>query len=313
MNNGNNTHPVICFGEILWDVLPDERKPGGAPMNVAYHLHKLGISSQVVSSIGNDRAGDELCAFLEQAGLSLDFIQVHNSYPTSEVLARIGENHEVSYEIVQPVAWDAISWHEGYKTAMAGTGAFVFGSLSSRDAVSRKTLEKMLDYAPYRIFDVNLRAPHYTQQVITGLLERCDMVKLNIAELLLIANWFEPVCKQEDQGVGVLFGRFALKEILITKGSSGASYYTRHLRYDYPAYPVRVADTIGSGDAFLAAFIAMKLRDEPLENVLDYAVAMGAFVTSQSGACPEYSRPEFNRFIWKRTLPDIRNTHNGTA
>lgn len=300
MKNLNTS--VVCFGEVLWDVLPTGRIPGGAPMNVAYHLHKLGINSQIISSIGDDVAGTNLVAFLQTVGLPADYIQVSQQYATSEVLASINDHNEVSYEIVYPVAWDKIGWQPQLADMVSKADAFVFGSLSSRDSVSRQTLLRLLDVAKYRVFDVNLRAPHYTVDLVTDLLKRAEMVKLNTSELLQIAQWYNAGCQTEADCIEVLFREFEVQEILITKGGTGASYYTPSYRYDYPAYKISVADTIGSGDAFLAAFLAMKLADEPTEVALDYAVAMGAFITSQSGACPEYVKYDLNRFIRQRKL-----------
>ncbi|PWK79707.1 fructokinase [Mucilaginibacter oryzae] len=293
---------VVCFGEVLWDVLPDRRIPGGAPMNVAYHLHKLGVRSHIVSSIGKDKAGADLTGFLHSIGLSTAHVQINDHHATSEVLASIGDHNEVSYEIIYPVAWDKISWDENLAELVDQSEAFVFGSLGSRDPKSRNTLMKMLDYAKYCVFDVNLREPHYSVQTISDLLSRADLVKLNANELSLIAGWFDESRETESECVNLLFSQFQLKEVLITKGSTGATYYTPQYRYDYPAYKINVADTIGSGDAFLAAFLAMKLKNEPLEITLDHAVAMGAFITSQSGACPVYSKYDLGRFIWRKKL-----------
>jgi fructokinase len=309
MKNINTS--VVCFGEVLWDVLPTGRIPGGAPMNVAYHLHKLGADSKMISSIGNDVAGANLVVFLKTVGLSTDHIQLNQQFATSEVLASINDNNEVSYEIVYPVAWDKIAWQPGLAEMVSKANAFVFGSLSSRDNTSRETLLKLLDVANYRVFDVNLRSPNYTVGLVTDLLNRADMVKLNTSELIQIAQWYDANCQTEAQCIELLLCEFNVREILITKGSTGASYYTTSYRYDYPAYKISVADTVGSGDAFLAAFLAMKLSDEPVEVALDYAVAMGAFITSQSGACPEYSRYDLGRFIWKKKLfsqnPNLMN------
>ena len=294
---------VVCFGEILWDNLPTGRRPGGAPMNVAYHLHKLGIDSQLISSIGNDLAGMELMEFLNNIGVKSDIVQIDRVHDTSEVQASVNpDNHEVTYEIIAPVAWDFISWQPNFETLLKDAQAFVFGTLSARNTVTRNTLYQMLEHSAYRVFDVNLRAPHYSPEVIEALLQRSNLVKLNSSELLLIAQWYNPTCVKEAECVEVLFDRFNIEEVIITKGSHGATYYTSLFRYDYPAYSVNVADTIGSGDSFLAAFLAMKLGDEPVEITLDYAVAMGAFITSQAGACPQYSKFDLERFIWKKKL-----------
>jgi len=303
MKHGQSNKPVVCFGEILWDNLPTGRRPGGAPMNVAYHLHQLGLNSQLISSVGDDQPGRELLGFLKKIGLETSLIQTNAEHATSEVLASVNEsNDEVTYEIIYPVAWDYISWQPEFEALLKASQAFVFGTLSARNAASRETLRRMLSHATYRVYDVNLRAPHYSQEVIDALLRNADLVKLNSAELMLIARWYDPACRKEGEGVEALFKYFKMKEIIITKGSMGATYYTPSFSYDYPAYQVKVADTIGSGDSFLAAFLAMKLGDEPVDLTLDYAVAMGAFITSQPGACPPYSQFDLNRFIWKKKL-----------
>jgi len=160
----------------------------------------------------------------------------------------------------------------------------------------------LLDKAKYKVFDVNLRSPHYSKELVGELLSKADIVKLNAAELILIAEWYSPGCQSEEKAVQFLMERFDIGELLITRGGEGASYYTPHFRYDCAAYKVDVADTIGSGDSFLSAFLTMKLRNEPIEVALDYSVAMGAFVTSKSGACPEYSKSDFERFIYEKKL-----------
>lgn len=296
---------VVCFGEILWDMLPTGKKPGGAPMNVAYHLHKLGLDSQFISCVGNDEGGRELIGFLQEIGLPTEHIQINNTQKTSEVLATINEHHEVSYDIVYPVAWDYIAWQPALENVLRHADAFVFGSLAARDETSKATLLKMLDYCRYKIFDVNLRAPHYTTSLIETLLKKADLVKLNGAELHLIGEWFGTGLQTETDMVEMLFNQFGVKEVLITKGSTGASYYTPQLQYNYPAYKITVKDTVGSGDSFLAAFISMKLVDEPLEEILDRAVALGAFITTQTGACPPYSKYDLTRFIWEKQLNAI--------
>jgi fructokinase len=294
---------VICFGEVLWDNLPEGRKPGGAPMNVAYHLHQLGMDSQLISRVGNDPDGVALLDFLTEIQLPVNRIQIDELHDTSIVQASIdNKTLEVSYEIVAPVAWDFISWKPEYIPLLDEADAFVFGSLGARNPVSRKTLYKMLEYGNYHVFDVNLRAPHYEPNVIDELLKKANLVKLNSSELLMIAGWYNKKCIKEEEAVDMLFNRFRMAEMVITKGSVGATYYTANYRYDYPAYPTVVADTIGSGDSFLAAFLAMKLSDQSVETTLDYAVAMGAFITAKPGACPPYSKFDFNRYLWKKKL-----------
>lgn len=296
---------VVCFGECLWDMLPAGRKPGGAPMNVAYHLNRLGIESYMVSRVGADQLGKELKSFLEKMKLSTAYIQEDTNYPTSEVIATVGDNHEVSYEIIQPVAWDFIAYGKETATLIESADLLVFGSLVARNEVTRNTLYQYLEHAKLKLFDVNFRAPHYEFKTIDYLLKRADIVKLNEHELRLIGAWLGSSSGKEQEDVNRIQDTYRLNEIIVTKGGAGASYYTPTERYDYKAYSVTVQDTIGSGDSFLAAFVAQKLLGKSIDDMLDYAAALGAYVTSQPGANPDYKPTDLNRFIWEKQLEKL--------
>ena len=293
---------VVCFGEILWDNLPGGKKPGGAPMNVAYHLNQLGIESCMISRVGNDANGHELLDFLRSKGLRTDFCQFDENLPTSTVEVLIGADNEVSYDIVKPVAWDNIENRGNLESLVSTADAFVFGSLAARHSVSYLTLHSLLEQAKYKVFDVNLREPHFSATSISQLLRKTDLLKLNVHELNLITGWFDQSCKLEWEKIKVLQNRFGIGEIVVTKGSAGASYYTENAQCNYPSYKVTVNDTVGSGDSFLAAFLSQKLIGENIENILSYASALGAYVTMQAGACPEYKKYDLERFIWKNEL-----------
>ncbi len=299
--NGENKK-VVCFGEVLWDMLPTGKKPGGAPMNVAYHLNRLGIHSTIISRVGDDEDGADLNGFLAHIGISTSFVQTDNQYQTSKVLASIGDDNEVKYDIVAPVAWDFIAYEDRFSTLLEEADVLVYGSLVARNETSRNTLLKLLEKAKYRLFDVNLRAPHYTPAIIDQLLRKADAIKLNIHELAEVSGWLGNRSGNEYTGIGLLQDQYGLQEIIVTKGAQGASYYTPLSRHDYPAVPVQVKDTVGSGDSFLAAFLTQKLRGETSENMLAFATALGAYVTTQSGACPPYSRTDLNRFMWEKYL-----------
>jgi fructokinase len=292
---------VVCFGEVLWDILPEGKRPGGAPMNVAYHLHKLGLNSKIISRIGDDKLGEALQDFIKSIGLGLETIQIDNKHATSAVIATVTEAHEVSYEIVYPVAWDFIGWEPFFEQLLKESEAFVFGSLASRNDDSSTTLLEMLKYARYKVFDVNLRAPHFSFEVIDRLISQADLLKLNAAELEMICKWYDAKLEGEALQVAFLFKHFDIKEVLITKGAAGASYYTPDANYDSVSFKVKVSDTIGSGDSFLAAFLAMKLKGEHPQKALNYAVGMGAFITAHSGACPDYEIADFEAFLSQHT------------
>ena len=229
--NGENKK-VVCFGEVLWDMLPTGKKPGGAPMNVAYHLNRLGIHSTIISRVGDDGDGADLNGFLDHIGISTAFVQTDNQYQTSKVLATIGDDNEVKYDIVAPVAWDFIQYEDRFSTLLQETDVMVYGSLVARNETSRNTLLKLLEKAKYRLFDVNLRAPHYTPAVIDLLLQKADAIKLNIHELAEVSGWLGNRSGNEYTGIGLLQDQYGLREIIVTKGAQGASYYARSTRND---------------------------------------------------------------------------------
>ena len=194
----NTNNQILCFGEILWDNLPSGPVPGGAPMNVALHLSRFGISSSVASSIGNDKKGADLITFLKQSGLRTDLVQVHETLPTSEVLVFLDEHNTASYEICEPVAWDGIALTPELIDEAKSSTAIVFGSLASRNSTTRNTLIKLLENNILKIMDVNLRPPYDTEANVKPLLEIADIVKLNDDELMKISAWYNLSGTLED-------------------------------------------------------------------------------------------------------------------
>ncbi|TXK44852.1 carbohydrate kinase [Pontibacter qinzhouensis] len=291
---------VVCFGEVLWDMLPMGAKPGGAPMNVAYHLNQLGLTTHLVSRVGHDEPGRKLLSILNGWGLSTALCQLSPDQPTSEVHVVLREQNEVHYDILFPVAWDYISLQPEVEPLLAQADALVFGSLSTRNEQSRKTLYAMLEMSRYNVFDVNLRVPHYKPDIIRHLLSKTNLLKLNTAELEILAGWYHGNCSTEEEQIQVLQDAFPIGEILVTKGSRGASYYTAFTKLDCSAFGVTVADTVGSGDSFLAAFLAKKLQKEAPDVALAYAAALAGFVTMHHGACPTYDTATLEAFMWRK-------------
>lgn len=298
IKTGDLTKPsVFCFGEILWDNLPSGRMAGGAPMNVAYHLNKAGAHSNLISRTGNDQSGAELISFCSNIGLPVNLIQTDQIHATGEVIGKVTANHEVVYDILLNVAWDYIAYKPELKQLVQTADAFVFGSLAARNSTSRDTLLQLLETASFRIFDVNLRAPHYSTDVLKILLEKTDLLKLNENELPLIAGWLYKTDAPEADSISFLQQTFSIPEIIVTKGAEGASYYTKTASFKGDAYPITVADTVGAGDSFLAAFLYKKLIGSSEDETLDYALATGAFIAEKNGACPPYTKDDLNNFI----------------
>jgi len=207
------------------------------------------------------------------------------------------DNHEVVYDILPDAAWDYIAYDEHSGQLAATADAFVFGSLASRNSVSRETLLHLLESAKFKVFDVNIRPPHYSKEVLTLLLQQANLLKLNSDELNLLTEWFYKKGAKETDSIKQLQQSFGIDEIIVTKGAAGASYYHTTAAYHGSAYAVKVADTVGAGDSFLAAFIYKKLIGDAIPDVLNYALAMGAFIASQKGACPAYKPADLDNFI----------------
>lgn len=287
---------IVCFGEVLWDIFPEGSRAGGAPFNVAYNVHKMGIDVKVLSKTGNDDLGEKLRKQIKKWGISTQLIQTDAHYPTSTVIAKIDEHNEATYEIIDNVAWDHINYVVAHNELVANAEALVFGSLSSRNEKTRNTLLKLLDTAKLKIFDVNFRPPFVDAELIKTLLYKADIVKINKSELHHIIELIGEEFKTEEEAVKGIQKYFGVDEVVLTKGSEGAAYFVYDKHYTLPAIPIAVADTVGSGDAFLSGFISKRIFNENPEEILRNAVSLGAFITSKSGACPDYDYSEFEDF-----------------
>jgi fructokinase len=283
-----NENYIVCFGEVLIDNLPHGRRLGGAPLNVCYHLNKSGFAAIMVSQVGDDDLGRELLERVLDLGVDPSFIDLTSQHPSSSVEVEIDQEGNTSYDIVGPVAWDALTYSETVAKLISRSAAFVFGSLVARSASSRETLFRYLDSARWPVFDVNLRPPFVEKELILDLIGRCKTLKVNEEELNSIACWLSPDVEGPN-ALGRLFNRYPnLQEILLTRGAKGAVYKNRTEETSRQVEPIKVKDTVGAGDAFLAGFLARKFRGAAAGDALTYAIALGSYVATQSGACPEY-------------------------
>lgn len=288
--------PVISFGEILWDLLPTVSLPGGAPMNVAYHLKKLGMNPAVISRIGLDDYGKGLIQLLEKNDMSTDFVQMDFELPTGIVNATAGDHNEIVYDIIRPVAWDNIQWGDSFESLLADDAYFIFGSLIARNKESRDTLFRLLEIAKRKVLDINLRPPYFSRDIAEKLLQDLTLLKLNLAELELITGWFTDYKNHIDR-IKVLQNRFNIPNIIVTRGSEGSVLYTEGTLYEHPGFKVEVADTIGSGDASLAALLVKLSAGASPAEALEFSSALGALIATYSGGCPDYEVEEIYALI----------------
>lgn len=292
----NKTPYIVCFGEVLWDVFPEGSKAGGAPFNVAYHVYKTGTDVKMLSRIGNDELGRKLTDQIKNWGITADYIQIDHEHPTSTVIAKIDEDNEATYEIINHVAWDYIDFLPEHEKLVSEAGAFVYGSLSARNPKTRETLLKLLEFSKLNIFDVNFRPPFIEVDLIKELLHKADIVKMNKAEMRRIMEFLDKEYVSEDESAAYIRNHFDIKEIILTKGSKGARYFAGNSNYSFPAVPIQIADTVGSGDSFLSGFISKRIQGKSPEEIMNEATALGAFITSKHGACPDYTYEEFQQF-----------------
>ncbi|WP_423146903.1 carbohydrate kinase family protein [Rubrolithibacter danxiaensis] len=282
-------YKVVCFGEILWDRFGDVKKAGGAPMNVAFHLNKQGISTELISAVGADENGNELLTFLREQGLTTSYVQTHSVLQTGVVDVYLDEKQQATYNIVKPVAWDAINYSEKAGELIRNADAVVFGSLACREETSKQTLLKLLAQAKFKVFDMNLRFPHFTTELLEELLLLSDIVKLNEDELNYINELYEIKGWSEQEQLNFLLQKYRMQLICVTLGGDGAMVWDGATLYKHPGYTIEVADTVGAGDAFLASFINGILKKEPIETVLEKSCAAGALIASLPGANPHYT------------------------
>ncbi len=289
----NRPRPVLCFGEILWDFLPRGLFPGGAPFNVGYHLHQLGIPVQPLSGIGRDKLGDELVRRLRDWQISTDGVTFHAGLPTGTVVAKTAANGDATYTITPSVAWDQILISEDVIRLAVNARAIVFGSLALRSPVNRTSLDRLDEVMPadaWRVFDVNLRPPHDDLDLVRSLAGRATLLKLNAEEaarVVLNADQEEP--GSEEALARALSLECGCPSVCITAGSRGAGLLENGTWHWEDGRPVDVVDTIGAGDAFLARLLAHLLEQDrsPAESLAS-ACRHGEWVASQFGATPAY-------------------------
>lgn len=280
---------VVGMGEALWDVLPEGKKIGGAPANFAYHVSQFGLPSCVVSAIGDDALGKEIVENFTSKGLNQLLAEV--PYPTGTVQVEIDQAGVPQYEIKENVAWDNIPYTKQLDELARKTQAVCFGSLAQRNVVSRTTINKFLDAMPKKedtlvVFDVNLRQGFYNKDILCNSMRRCNILKINDEELVTISRMFGyPGIDLQDK-CWILLGKYNLKMLILTCGINGSYVFTPGNVSFQPTPKVEVADTVGAGDSFTAAFIAAILKGKSVNEAHTLAVQTSAFVCTRKGAMP---------------------------
>ena len=283
------TDIIVGLGEALWDVLPEGKKLGGAPANFAYHTRQFGFNSVAVSAVGEDKLGDETLAALDEKGLEYNMARV--PYPTGTVQVTLDEEGIPTYDIRENVAWDNIPFTPELEGLARNCRAVCFGSLAQRNVVSRETIHKFLDTMPsdngrLKIFDINLRQNFYTKEVLCDSLRRCNVLKINDEELVIIGRMFDYPGLDMRNKCWLILGKYNLDMLVLTCGTNGSYVFTPGNVSFQETPRVEVADTVGAGDSFTGAFCSGILSGMPVAEAHKLAVDVSAYVCTQSGAMP---------------------------
>ena len=280
---------VIGLGEALWDVLPEGKKLGGAPANFAYHAGQfLGqANTMAISALGEDKLAEETIAALEEHGLQYTMPRV--PYPTGTVQVQLDEQGIPTYDIRENVAWDNIPFTPEIEAIARNCRAVCFGSLAQRNVVSRENIHRFLDATPedcVKIFDINLRQNFYTKEVIQESMRRCNILKINDEELVIIGRMFGYPGLDIENKCWLILGKYDLDVLVLTCGTNGSYVFTPGQMSFQETPKVEVADTVGAGDSFTGSFCAAILNGKPVAEAHKLAVKVSAFVCTQNGAMP---------------------------
>jgi fructokinase len=285
---------ALTFGEALFDVIKGSAHLGGAPLNLAMHLAKLGANPAVITAVGKDELGKILLSKAKEVGVDTSYILIDEKRPTGTVTVKLEDEGIPVFTINKGVAWDAITLDEKQYEALNEKkwDVFCFGTLAQRSEDNRKTLKRLLSevQADYFFYDVNLRAGFYTKECILSSLEQCTILKMNEEEAAAVSNYvfgavrsYEAICR------GLVKKYPEISVICISKGPRGAAVYHNGVYEEVKTIPIKVADTVGAGDAFSAGFLNTYLSGFGISKAASIACILGSYVASKPGSVPEYS------------------------
>lgn len=281
----------------MWDILPNGRTAGGAPANVAYYATCLGANGIIVSSVGADRLGSDLLKHLTNMNLSTKYVTIDEKHPTGTAYASVDRQGNAKYTIPADVAWDYILRTPDISTLPLTSAIICFGTLAQRHQVSRDTIRWFVKAeatqaclnrstrTPLSVFDVNLRPPYYSPDTIQHSFQMANVVKLNEEELKTVSRMLHLSGTAMDR-LRTLSGKYDLQLIALTRGERGSVLYSYGKVSQHPGILTNIADTVGAGDAFVAALGLGILNKLQLDVINDYANRVAAYVCSQTGATP---------------------------
>lgn len=289
---------IVGLGEVLWDLFPAGKELGGAPANFAYITNILGDRGIVTSRVGNDALGREVCQRFQSLQLETEHLQKDDAHPTGTVQVEVDRLGHAKYAIAPSVAWDFLEWTAAWRVLAQQADAVCFGSLAQRSAISRKTIRSFLAEMRKdipRVFDVNLRQSYYSAEILSQSAQLAHIVKLNHEELRAVVTLFGADFKDELSAAQWLRAKYDCDLLCVTRGSRGSLLVGESSSDEHPGFQIKVADTVGAGDAFMAALVHHYLRGATLRAMNEAANSMGAWVASQPGGTPRIDEQQLRR------------------
>lgn len=279
---------IIGIGEVLFDVFPNGREPGGAPVNFVYHVNCLGEQGLAVTAVGNDMLGKEAKDLMKEK--KVEGLVSTVDFPTGTAVVALNDEGVPSFTITEGVAWDMIPFSDELKTAVASCDAICFGTLAQRSAVSRDTIRKVLSLVPASslvVYDINLRQHYYSKSLVDESLKLSNVLKINDDEIKIVRDLLDCPYEDYESASRWLMNKYGLKMLILTCGAEGSYVFTEDTASFEPTPKVKVVDTVGAGDSFTAAFCVAYLKGMPLKEAHKKAVEVSAFVCTKAGAMPE--------------------------
>jgi len=260
---------ILSIGEVLWDLLPDGARFGGAAANFSCHAAILGGDVSIVSAVGDDDSGNDALKILQSFGIEISLMQRIKDAPTGSVDVLLDSAGKPTFEIHAGSAWDYISWTNELEARIANVDAIHFGTLGQRSEISRTTIRKLLSVA------------------IRESIAWANVLKLSDDELIEVAEAFDiPSCLTTTETLRAIREKYRLDLVVLTRGAEGALVVSHQGTIDQSGIPTKVVDTVGAGDCFIAAFLLGLLRGEPHQDILRIACDKASAVCAHSGAVP---------------------------
>ncbi|MBN8217599.1 MAG: carbohydrate kinase [Spirochaetes bacterium] len=285
---------LLCYGEVLWDLIEGVPHLGGAPFNVAAHASRLGVEAWLMSAVGDDELGLRALSEIRRHGIKSELVQVLPGVPTGTVAVTLHAGGQPSYVIHEGVAWDRIAAEEGRLSKLGDLGfsMLVYGSLAQRAPASRACLDRvrktLLDVPGF--FDVNLRQNFYDRETLEASLASATFLKLNGDEVGVLSRLLFGLPVAHAEFCRLARDRYGIDLVIVTLGAQGALVADAEGVRQAPGDPVKVVDAVGAGDAFSAAFLQGQLSGMDPLSAVSRANRLGAYVAGQRGAVPEYDR-----------------------